>query len=145
MEDFRCFYNYLNIWCRSGGIGRRAWFRFMSQQWGGSSSLLFGTSRSKGFRVFAWLEHSETWLLQHCYNKNYPKGPKWDQLGIQLETKLNEVTLSSHLVFLFLVKYENQTTHMLTFSSFSIFVLMCGKFEFDYCKFNCNSTSWIGK
>ena len=37
-------------------------------------------------------------------------------------------------------KYETQT-HILTRTHFSVFVLMCGNFEFDYCKFNCNSTS----
>ena len=37
--------------CRSGGIGRRAWFRSMYSQGCGGSSPLFGTKKAAGFQM----------------------------------------------------------------------------------------------
>jgi hypothetical protein len=44
--------------CRSGGIGRRAWFRSMYSQGCGGSSPLFGTRRSRFLRGASPQQHS---------------------------------------------------------------------------------------
>src|SRR6478672_3920346 len=48
--------------CRSGGIGRRAWFRSMYPQGCGGSSPFFGTMLSLGFPRPT--ENYERWLMR---------------------------------------------------------------------------------